>query len=67
MKNNTTVFTPAPVNTPDGRSRMVWRLQSSSNIFRNAVASPLLRKVFLITMPALPPAFNIFTKYCINI
>ena len=65
--NKTTVFTPAPVNTPDGRSRMVWRLQFSKSIFLMALASPLLRKVFLMTMPARPPAFSILMKCCMNI
>jgi hypothetical protein len=35
-KNNTTVFTPAPVKVPPGKSKTVCRLQFSNNCLRNA-------------------------------
>ena len=68
VKNKTTVFTPAPVNVPPGKSKTVCKLQFSSNSLRMLAsalpAAPLLKNVFLITMAAFPPAFNILIKCC---
>ncbi len=68
QKNITTVFTAAPVKVPPGKSNTVCRLQLSSNCLRKATEalSVLLKNVFLITTPALPPAFSILIKCCKN-
>ena len=67
-KDSTTVFTPAPKNVPPGISKMVCKLHLVSKCLRSATAalSVLLKKVFLITIPARPPAFKVLIKCCKN-
>ena len=67
-KNKTTVFTPAPANTPPGRSKTVCKLQDSNNNLRRETdaLSVLDKNVFLITIPAFPPAFKLLIKCCKN-
>src|SRR5690606_39391405 len=68
VNNKTTIFTPAPKNVPPGISKMVCRLQLSNKYLRNEIdaLSVLLKNVFLITIPARPPAFRLLIKCCKN-
>src|SRR3546814_6627282 len=57
---------PAPWNVPPGQSSTVCRLQLSSSSLRSVTEalSEFDRKVFLMTMPARPPALSILMKCC---
>jgi hypothetical protein len=56
------------VNVPPGKSSTVCKLQVVNSAFLRALEalSVLLKKVFLITMPAFPPALSILIKCCKN-
>ena len=68
LKNNTTVFTPAPTNVPAGISNTISKLQVSIRCLRKETdaLSVLDKKVFFMTIPARPVCFKILIKCCKN-